>query len=1511
MKISQYAVKHPAVIGMILIVLVVFGFYSLSGMNIAFMSDISMPSMIVISIYPGASAEDVEEDVTSILEDDFVTLPNFKTIDSSSENSVSFITITFQDGVDPESQLAEVRHRITQLMDDLPSGLAGTPWAVIGGVTMLPVVLFSIEGGEDIGKITTYIEDKVKPKLTSIPGVSEIEISGGKKIQANIKLRLDDLAAKNISVTKVYQAITYNNTNLPIGSANYDMRTIDMRYEGGFSSIEDIENIAVGVGDKNVIVYLKDVADISFTYPDEEQFVTDGSKPITTVSVKRRSDGNIMTISSAVKKIINEIEAETNGALTCNIISDDSRIIKTSLTTVIRSGLMGILMAIIVIFLFLNDTRATLIIGLSIPLSILFTFIGMSVMGISINLMSLSGMVVALGMVVDGSIVMLEQIFRYYKMKKADGTQLMTVTESIFRGSSEVGASIFASTATTVVVFIPMAMVTGLVGKILKDVSLTLVLALTASVLVAIIVVPFLIKQIVHDGDTKIRKETAFNRGVNKLEKLYRRGLDWALVQWKFILVIAFSVLIITFFIIKTLGLAFIPSTDNSDFYIDLALPKGSTIEQTREKMLQTNNILRENVPEVKNAVFITGKNQSMGSNETVANCGNIRVVLVPVADRNRSVHEIILEMQSKLTSLLPDVEVKVSNGGFDKILGFASGGGGYGITLVSEDMDTLYKTALRLENFLKNDKDVVTTELDTSMDTSTLVIDITHNYLTSLGLTSYEAGLTNAILFQGVDAGRFTNKQDNERYDIRLESTLTGKEVSLDDITNIKLTSLSGKQILLDNVADISTKQSISQINHIDRAKTITVSTTLATEDTSGVSTRMNNYLKDNPLPPGVTNRAGGIMELLGDSIPPLITALLIAWFLVYTVMVLQFERFRQPFIVMAAIPFCLIGVTISMLIFGSTMSLLPFLGIVALGGVVVNNGIILIDYINLLRKEKETEHPDEDKQKILRDSVTEGSASRIRPIFMTTLTTMLGVVPMAVSTGEGAELYAPLGQAIAGGLLTSTLITLFVIPILYYITERQKLNKSTKKLTLSKMIIFLIPFCLMLNQPKTFAQPYSYEQLKDNMLTFNTDIRNAQQEYLQSTYDTKDAKAAYGPTIDLTLACSYISNPLIDEIRINVREITDSLNMTQMLEMSGVDLNQKIKVFDGMSNDQLTAKLNITQPIFTWGKITNSVKLYSNISTVRNLQLKDKISQLDSELRAKLSALFYLTKIKNSVELQKEYSKQLVSFTEDAQTNGTALKQDVLEAKTQAKELDIVSLTIDEQFSNLLVSVRRITGIKDLEYNQIVFSPAETVFFDTAKKTYEELNTLAISPERSSMQIANYSTIAATHAKQIAEADIYWKPDLVFQASGGYSGCIPTEADDFKNNYAADFTIAFKTTAFDGGKKKTAIKRAASKLESAAIQNQEIEDTISQTISEKLNALKVAIAKVEYQELKIQTSELKAEQNKQMQKTGYGSEIDVLKSEIEIEKEKIELQQNWITASTAYFTIGYLCEF
>ncbi|MGD1822523.1 MAG: efflux RND transporter permease subunit [Pleomorphochaeta sp.] len=1028
MKISHFSIKHPTIISMILIALLVFAGYSFSGMPLEFLSNINQPSATIVTIYPGASATDVESDITKILEDDFVTLPNYKSMDSESHNSYSMITVNFNDGIDPYDQLPEIRYRVSQLIDDLPDNIQGEPRVFVGGANMLPVITLTVQGGEDIAQLTKYCEDELKPLINHIPGVSTVNVLNKKELEVNVKLRLDDLAAKGISVATVYKALQAGNVKLPIGDGEYQGRTIDVRYEGNYKTLADIKSLPVGVYN-NVIIRIDDVADVAFTYPENEYYVDSPQGSLLVVQITKRTEGNVVDISNELKQILEEETGRNGDAIQFDIISDDSKTTKVAIQTVLNSGISGLIMAVLVILLFLGDLRATLIIGLSIPISILLTLIEMRISGMSMNVLAIAGLVVALGMIVDGSIVMLEQVYRYYRQRKR------RKEDNILLGADEVGPSIFGSVMTTIVVYVPILMLNGLIGQLLHDISLVLIFALSSSFLIAVGIVTFLMNKILKPVP-KIPRKRLFDRFMESVEKGYRSALNWSINTHRYVILLSVLVFSFSLYIITALGFTFLPSVDTGEFDIYMKYPQGYNLEKTREKTLEAIELVEASIPEAKSIVIYSGDNGDF-SGQHPANYSHTHIVLKDLDQRDRKVQEIILETQKLLSAKVVDCTTTVTNGGIDQLIGYVSDGGGYGLTLVSEDLDLLYSEALRIEEEIKKDPSVVSTSLNTDFDSSTLILDMSHDFLNSVGVNSYEAGITSIILFNGLDAGIY-HAEDGNQYTIQLESNIKDEPITPDSIAKMHIISATGKEISFASLSDIEINKAVSTINHSDRAKQITINAKLVSEDTAPITFHINDYLKENPLSEGVESKAGGIMQLIQESIKPLATALIIAIFLVFTVMVFQFENFRQPIIVMATVPFCLIGVILGLLSFGSTMSIVSVLGLLSLAGIVVNNGIILIDYFNQKRAlQKDNEHN-------LRKIVLEGAASRLRPILMTTLSTMFGVIPMAVATGIGSELYAPLGQSIAGGLITSTLISLFLIPTIYYVVELRQIKKK-----------------------------------------------------------------------------------------------------------------------------------------------------------------------------------------------------------------------------------------------------------------------------------------------------------------------------------------------------------------------------------------------------------------------------------------------------------------------------------
>ena len=1032
MKLADFAIKHPAIITIILIALILFGIVSLRGLRQDMLSDISLPSVVIFTIYPGAGPEDIEREVTDILEDELTTLEGINSIGSTSGDSASFITLEFDWETDVDSKIPEIREKINNVMDQLPESIEGPPSMIKISPDLLPILSVSITGGMDRDTLTRFAEDHIVPSVSRVSGVAAVNLQGGVSMIADVQLDLKKLEARGISALEVFQQLQYSNVSFPAGSVVFRGRELKVRTVGDFSSIEEIENLVVGYKNETFI-RLKDVAGVAIAEKDVEVYAVSEGENIIVLDVMKQQGSDTNEIIAEIYKILDEIKQERQGVIDYHPVVDQGVDIKLAINSVKNSAILGGILAVVILFLFLHNLRTTLIIAVSIPLSIVFAFIAMSVKGQSLNIMTLGGLTVGIGMIVDSSIVVLENIHKNFQ-KSGDRVEAASV------GTAEVGGAIIASTTTSLCVFIPMLFVKSYAGAILNDVAWTIIYALAAALLVAIFVVPFLASKLLKKEETAGKRKLVgtlsggIEKGLGGLERGYRKALRWAVRNRVFVLLFAVSVLIVSILAFDFIGFEFVPSTDMNELQISIETPQGYTLDKTRIKVAEVEELLLELVPETEGTIFYVGQADSFGFRKTVNQTFG-RVRLISSKKRDRNIFTIIDLLQREITAQIPDVNATVTNGGLGALSAMATGGQGFKIEVYGNNMDDVLEAAQMVQEILKQDPNTTKTELNVSLNKEEIVSDLALDYMGNLGVTPYEAAVSSRIIFNGMETGKY--RTEDRSYDILLRSEIAGKKITEDIMNTLVLKSQSGKLITFANFVDMSVEPTVSAIHHENKMKSIIVTAYLEEPDVRGTTTRVTNKLKAINLPIGVDwEITGGTAEMM-ESFRTLLFAILIAVFLVYTVMVIQFERFTQPLIVMASIPFTVIGVTAGLLIFGSTLSIISFMGLIALAGIVVNNAIVLIDYINLLRKR--------DGKGIL-EAILDGGSSRLKPILMTTLTTILGVLPLAFGLGEGSEMYSPLGQAISGGLLTSTLITLFIVPVLYYIIETRKERPQRK---------------------------------------------------------------------------------------------------------------------------------------------------------------------------------------------------------------------------------------------------------------------------------------------------------------------------------------------------------------------------------------------------------------------------------------------------------------------------------
>ncbi len=1033
MKIAKFSIDHPVIITILLVAVALFGIIAMSSMKQDMFAQVDMPQVMVISIYPGVGPTDVEKEVTNKLEEELSTLSGLTSIESTSADSLSLISISFDWNIDLDEKLPDIREKINNASDDLPDGLEGPPSLFKMSSNALPVISLFVESELERESLTKFVEDQVVPQLVRVSGVSKVDLRGGVTKRLSIDLSLESLESKKISVAKVFEVLNYSNISFPAGQVEYKGRELNVRTYGEFSSIDEIENLVIGYKD-GAFIRLKDISSVYLEPVEDDINTRSNNKSVLVLDIQKQLGKDTILIVNEVKTRLSSIENEYKGLVEFKPISDQGYDIKSAISNVSTSAIYGAFLAVIILFIFLRNTRATMIISISIPLSILLTFIAMKANDQSINLMSLGGLTVGIGMIVDSSIVVLENIFK--KLKEG-----MEVKKATYEGTKEVGGAIIASTTTSLAVFVPLLFIQGFAGVVLKDIAYTVVFSLTASMVAAIIVVPYLSAQLMKNDNTEFK-----NKILNKLskwvgafleslKKFYTFILEVVLRNRIFVILFAIGVLIISFFLFEFLGFEFLSETDMNELQIDIETPSGYSLEQTRKKVDEVEALIRKLVPEVTDTCFYVGVSDNFGINQSPNVCF-AKVRLSKKATRNRSVFEIISLLQEEIIQNIPDVNVNVKNGGLGALASIVTGGQGFMIEVYGNNFNDVYMSAEMVQSIMEQDPNLSKVEMSVNYNRQEMITDLSLDYMGNLGITAYEAAITSRILFNGMESGVYRTKEGN--YDIFLKSEIADKKITDDILNKIGLVSQNNKYISFASFSDLNTKRAVSTIQHKNKLQSIMVTGYMKENDLRNTSSRITTKLEEVNFPIGTNWDISGSAKEMMSSFKSLLVTLIVAVFLVYVVMVIQFEKFSMPFIVLASIPFTIIGVTLGLLIGGSSLSIVSFLGVIMLSGIVVNNAIVMIDYINLLRNSYDYN---------LYDAVIKGASSRLEPILMTTLTTVLAVIPMSLGLGEGSGTYAPLGQAVAGGLLTSTLVTLILIPVIYFSFENRGFKKKLKR--------------------------------------------------------------------------------------------------------------------------------------------------------------------------------------------------------------------------------------------------------------------------------------------------------------------------------------------------------------------------------------------------------------------------------------------------------------------------------
>jgi len=1019
MKIADYSISHGPTVIVAIAAAVVFGVIALTAIPQERTPDIAKPSILIVTQYPGVGPADVERQITKPLEDAVSTISGVTKITSDSMDSFSIITLEFNWNDNVDSKYSTLREKVNSVLSSLPAGITGPPEFFSFSATDLPILTYIVRSAADIQTVHRFLTDQVVPFFQRVPGVAAVTVSGVPDQELQVTLDLQELANRRVSPIEVLHALQANNVTIPAGSVEFHGSDLNVRSVGEFASLDQIRNTVVGV-ENGTFIRLRDIATVKIADKRRDLYAVADGKDALVVDITKQRGTDTIAIIDQVKQVARQFETHEQGQITFYPIVDQSVDVHRSVSSVANSALLGAVLAIVILFLVLHNVRSTLVVAVSIPLSVIIAITGLYGAGRTLNLVTLGGLTVAIGMVVDNSIVVLENSYKHLER----GADAITAAS---RGTTEVVGAVIASTTTSLAVFVPILFVSGFVGIILSDVALAVIFALVASLVVAVFVVPYLFSRVVHLPTRKIEMAKLSEGVFTRLESAYSRALSWCIDNSPFVIGTSVIVLVMSFGTLNFLGAQFLPDTDTSQIVMSIDTPPGYSLDQTRQKILEVEKLTGELVPEIDSTLFYVGESNLVGIGNSNSATRAI-IQLVPVSKRHRSVFQIIALLRRELPAKIPDIRLSVQNGGIASTVAAAIGSSGLQIDVSGANFDHVRQAAEAIRGVLAADPNVSSTDLSVQFDRQELVEQFDRPIMSQLGILPSDATLTSRIVMNGVDAG--TYREQNNDYTIDLRSNVASSAISGNLLNEMSVRSQSGTFVGFSAFTSFRVEPSYSDIPHIEKLKSISVFADLRKPDVRGTSARVTRRIEALTLAADVRWQIAGQAQQMQSSFKSLGAALIIAVFLVYIVMVIQFQNFAQPLIIMGSIPFIFIGAVLSLLAFGSTLSIIAFLGLITLAGTVVNNAIVLVDYMNMLRR---------DYHMSLREAVVEGGRLRLRPILMTTLTTILGVIPMALAIGEGSSLNAPLGQVIGGGLVTSTLITLFLIPTLYNLIERR----------------------------------------------------------------------------------------------------------------------------------------------------------------------------------------------------------------------------------------------------------------------------------------------------------------------------------------------------------------------------------------------------------------------------------------------------------------------------------------
>ncbi len=1028
MNISHFSVRRPVLTVMVSFIVIIVGGISLSRLSIDLMPDITYPTLSISTGYENASPEEVEELITRPVEEAMSAVPGVEEVTSVSAEGRSSVRVTFAWGTDLDAAANDIRDRLDRVIPRLPED-AERPRLRKFDLASFPILIMGVSSNLDPIQVRRIIDNKIKNRIERIPGVASLSIRGGLDREIHVNLNAEKIKALGLPIDQLLNRLKEENINLPAGTIEQGLLDITIRTPGVYNSLDELRNTVVAIRE-GVPIQLKEIATVIDGWEKVTRIVRVNGKPGVRLSVNKQSGKNTVEVATGVLKAVERINRDIPQLHIIPIINT-SDYIQRSITNVGTIILYGGVLAVFVLLLFLRNIPSTAIIATTIPISVVATFALMYFSGFTLNLMTLGGLALGVGMLVDNAIVVLENIHRLRESGQDSKSAAV-------KGSQEVVAAVIASTLTTLVVFLPLIFVRGMSGVMFKQLSYVVSFSLACSLAAALTLVPMLASQvrapvIAETGNGTTQGGKIFQitgRLFVWIENEYQDLLRFALNHRVLILGTALLILLGSLFLIPLVGVELMPTTDEGEVRVYAEMAVGTRLDLVDRTFRKIEAIVKQEVPEIENTVsFIGGSTwRARGSN-----AGTMRIALKPIKKRTRSSEEIAIALRKKLTHM-PGVKIRTRAGRGLFLLRIGTGGAErVQVEVRGHDLETSDVLARRVEDIVGNVAGVTDTRISRETGTPEELIIVDRQKAANMKLTISKIANMLQTVLSGTSAGNYREGGNEYRIRVKLEGA---EKKDLRDILDLPITNAEGDRVVLRNVVDVRPRRGPVLIERKDQERVVYVTANISGRDMGSILSDIREDLQSVPVPRDFNILFGGEYEEQQKSFRELLMSFMLALILVYMVMASLYESLRYPFVVMFSVPLAAIGVILMLLLTDTTFNIQSYIGCIMLGGIVVNNAILLVDHINLLRRRDGLP---------LREAIEEAGRRRLRPILMTATTTILAMTPLAIGIGEGGEAQAPLARAIIGGLLSSNLITLVVVPTIYAVFEQKKLDAES----------------------------------------------------------------------------------------------------------------------------------------------------------------------------------------------------------------------------------------------------------------------------------------------------------------------------------------------------------------------------------------------------------------------------------------------------------------------------------